>query len=220
VLSDEKPEVRELKLTKLGPKTAEIKLTLTDSSLVVEPTEDAPAPEWLQGEIPFADLDIAHVDPAVELEGEDEDEDEEPLPPGFRIARWIEITDQETGESFPRLATIALDGEHVDLKAGEAFAATFARLAGREKPEEAPVEEAPAEEPVEALPTGAPEAVATDEAKAEEEAPAFAPATDETPAFVAAEPGPDADDSPAFAAPDDEDDDTPAFAAADEDETS
>ncbi len=152
MLSDEKPEVRELKLTKLGSKTAEIKLTLTDSSLLVEATEDAPAPEWLQGEIPFDDLDIAHVDPTAELEGEDDDE--EPLPPGFRIARWVEVTDEETKESFPRLATIALDGEHVDLKASKAFAATFARLAGREKPEEAPAEEAPAEAPVEALPTG------------------------------------------------------------------
>jgi hypothetical protein len=34
VLSEEKPEVRELKLTKLGSKNAEIKLTLTDGSLL------------------------------------------------------------------------------------------------------------------------------------------------------------------------------------------
>ncbi len=214
MLSDEKPEVRELRLTKLGSKTAEIKLTLTDSSLLVEATDDAPLPDWLQGEIPFDDLDAAYVDPSVELEGEGAEE--EPLPPGFRIARWVEITDEETNESFPRLATMALDGEHVDLALAEGFAATFARLAGREKPEEVPVEEAPAEEPVEALPTGAPEA-ATAEEPGKEEAPAFEAAADEAPAFAPAESEPD--DSPAFAAPDDEDDDSPAFAAADDDET-
>lgn len=218
-MSEESPEVRELKLTKLGSKNAEIKLTLTATSLVVEASADAPMPEWLQGEIPFEDFDVAYVDPTRDPEGDEAGEDA--LPPGFRVARWVEITNEETKETFPRLATMAVDREHVDLKAAEAFAATFARLAGREKPEEAPVEEpvveeAAAEEPVEALPTGAPEPTAAREPEAGE-APAFAPPSDEAPAFAAAEPEPDA--SPAFAAPDEGEDDTPAFAAPDEDET-
>lgn len=223
VLSDDMPDVRELKLTKLDPGGAEAVLTLTDNSLVVEAGDEGPLPDWLRGEIPFDDLDIVYVDPAKDQKDEGEGEEEaaageEALPPGFRIVRWIEITNEETDETFPRQATMVLDGEHVDLKLAEGFATTFARLAGREKPEEVPAEEAAVEEPVEALPIGAPEPVEAEAAV--EETPAFAAAEDDSPAFAPSEAEAKEDDTPAFAAPDDKADDTPAFAAPDDDENS
>ncbi|MGQ9732265.1 MAG: hypothetical protein ACUVX8_13465 [Candidatus Zipacnadales bacterium] len=63
-MNDEMHEVRELTLTKLDGHEA--KLTLTDNALIVETSEDSPLPEWLRGEIPFDDLDIAYVDLAKE----------------------------------------------------------------------------------------------------------------------------------------------------------
>jgi hypothetical protein len=182
-LSEERVDVRELTLTGLGPEGHEAKLTLTDGHLIVEAVEEAPLPSWLRGEIPFDGLDIVYVDPAKQR-GEEEDE-EERLKPGFRITRVIEITNEEANESFPRTAALILDGVHLDLAQAEPFAATFARLAGREKPEEEKADEAAAEEaaPAEAVEAPAPEL------EAEAEAPAFAapegePAEPEEKAFV------------------------------------
>jgi len=174
-LSEERADVRELTLTGLGPEGHEAKLTLTDDKLSVEAAEEAPLPSWLRGEIPFDGLDIVYVDPAkkrAEEGEEEEDEDEEArMKPGFRITRVTEITNAETGETFPRTGALILDGAHVDLEQAEPFAATFARLAGREKPEAAAPEALPAAEEAEALPAAeAAEALPT----AEPEAPAFA----------------------------------------------
>ena len=197
------PEVRELTLEKLGPEGGEAKLTLADDKLVVETADDSPMPEWLRGEMAFDDLDIAYVDPSAE---EDElEEGEKPMPPGLRVACWIEMPAAEGDETLPRKATITVDGDHADMEQAQAFAATFAKLAGREEPE---AEEAEEEAPAEEIPTGAPEepAVQTPAEEAPAESAFAAPEEDDTPAFTG---------SDAFAAPDDEDD-SPAFAASDD----
>ncbi len=192
-MADETVEVLELTLTKLDPEGAEAKLTLADEKLVVDTADDSPVPEWLRGELAFDDIEIGYTDPAAELE-EDEEPDEKPLPPGLRIAVWIDMPAAEGDETFPRKATIAVDSAHFDAEQAEAFAATFTKLAGREEPE---VEEEP--EVAEEAPTGAPEA---DDAPAEEPV-AEEPVAEEAPAdsaFAAA----DDDDKPAdsaFAAP-------------------
>ena len=167
--------MRELTLTGLGPEGHQAKLMLMDGKLMIEAPEEAPLPSWLWGEIPFEGLDIVYVDPAKkradEGEQEEEEEEEERMKPGLRITRVIEIANAETGETFPRTAALILDGAHVDLEQAEPFAATFARLAGREKPEEAAPEALPAAEEAEALPVAEePEALPA----AEPEAPAFA----------------------------------------------
>jgi hypothetical protein len=180
-LTEVTTDVRELTVTGLGPEGLEARLTLADETLVVEAAAEAPLPEWLRGELPFEGLDVVYVDPAKEHKGEEgaegedkeEEEEEERLKPGFRVARLIEVKSEETGESFPRTASLIVDEAHVDLQQAEAFAATFARLAGREKPEEAPVEEAPT---AEAGPSVAVEAAPP---APEPETPAFAGPSDE-----------------------------------------
>ncbi len=178
-LSDVTPDVRELTLTGLGPEGLEAKLTLADDKVAIEAAEEAPLPQWLRGELAFEGLDMVYVDPAKKREGEEEKEEggdeEDRMKPGFRVTRVIEIKHEETGESFPRTGALILDGAHVDLAQAEAFAATFARLAGREKPEEAKAEadEAPAAE--------AEAPVAAEVAPTTAEEPAFAaPSEDES----------------------------------------
>jgi hypothetical protein len=179
-VTDEAPEVRELALTKLGGKTVEAKLTLADDKLVIETPEDSPLPEWLRGEVPLDELDIAYIDPAKapkqpETEEGEEDAEAQVLP-GFRLARWIQLRNEETGAVFDRRGTFVCDDGHVDLAQAEAFALTFLKLAGRPLPSEK--DEAAAEEAaVEEIPTGAPEAAEPEPVAAEvaEETPAFAP---------------------------------------------
>jgi len=197
--TEEAPEVRELTLTKLGADGAEARLTLTDGKLLIETSEDSPLPEWLRGEIPFEELDIAHIDPAkgkaAEGEEGEEEEEETQVSPGFRVSRWIEITKEGTGEVFDRRGTFMCDEGHVDLAAAEPFALTFLKLAGRPLPTEKSEEPAAEEAPVEETPTGAPEPA--------EPEPVAAEVAEETPAFAG---------SDAFAAPDEDEPEDKAFA--------
>jgi len=189
VVTEETPEVRELTLTKLGPDGAEAKLTLADEKLTVETPEGSPLPAWLRGEIPFGELDIAYIDPAKGKKAETEEGEEEEatqVSPGFRLTRWIEITNDE-GEVFDRRGSFLCDEGHVDLAVAEPFALTFLKLAGRPLPTEEVEEPEAAEAPVEEIPTGA--------AEAAEPEPVAAEVVEEAPAFVG---------SDAFAAPDDE----------------
>lgn len=197
-MTDETPELRELTLTQLGPEGATAKLTLSDKSLIIETSDNSPLPEWLRGEIPLEELDIAYIDPQKELEraraaGEEDAEDlEEPqVSPGFRLARWIEIKKEDTGEVFDRRGMFLCDEGHVDLGAAERFALTFRQLAGRPLPgeEKEPVvsEEAPVEEPAPAPEAAAPVAEVAEETMAFAGSDAFAPPDDEEPeekAFV------------------------------------
>jgi hypothetical protein len=193
-VSDETPDVRELTLTKLGVGGAEATLTLSEDKLTVETPDDSPLPAWMRGEIAFAELDIAYINPdqqraqaEVDEEDEEEAEEESQVSPGFRISRWIEITEEGTGRTFDRRAHFMCDEGHVDLAVAEPFALTFLRLAGRPLPEEkaeAPVAEVAEAEAPGAEPSPAPEPV------------------DETPAFAG---------SDAFAAPDDDEPRDKAF---------
>lgn len=191
-MTEEIPELRELTLTELGPEGATAKLILSDSALIVETSDNSPLPEWLRGEIPFEELEIAYIDPAKELErartaGEEDVEDlEEPqVSPGFRLARWIEITKEETGEVFDRRGMFLCDEGHVDLAAAERFALTFCKLAGRPLPgeerEPAISKEAPAEEPAVAPQPVATAPEAAEEASAFVGSDAFAPPENDEP---------------------------------------
>jgi len=195
VVAEEAPEVRELSLTKLGADGAEAKLTLGDDTLTIETSEDSPLPEWLRGEIPFEELDIAYIDPAKGKAAEGEEEEEAQVSPGFRVSRWIEVRKDDTGDAFDRRGSFMCDEGHVDLAVAEPFALTFLKLAGRPLPGEKAEEPAAEEAPVEQIPTGAPEPA--------EPAPAPADAAEETPAFAG---------SDAFAAPDEDESDDKAFA--------
>ena len=211
-MSEEAPEVRELTLTKLGSKAVEARLTLTDDRLTIETPEDSPLPAWLQGEIPFDELDVAYIDPAKERAEADEADEEESEPavlPGFRLSRWIEISNEPTGEVFDRRGAFLCDEGHVDLAQAEAFAVTFCKLAGRPLPGAKQEEPPAAEAPVEESAASAPEAAGPVPAEPQDEAPAFAgsdafaaPEADETPAFAG---------SDAFAAPDDDEPEGKAF---------
>ncbi len=208
-MTEEAPEVRELTLTKLGPDGAEAKLTLGDDTLTVETPETSPLPEWLRGEIAFGELDIAYIDPdkgRERAEATDEDEEDEgtesKVSPGFRVSRWVEITDEATGRTFDRRAHFLCDEGHVDLTVAEPFALTFLKLAGRPLPGETAA--AAAESAAEQLPTGAPEVAEPVAAAAGGQAtpPAEAAEKDETPAFA---------DGDAFVAPDDDEPQEEAF---------
>jgi hypothetical protein len=197
VETEEAPEVRELTLTKLGADGADAKLTLGDDKLTIEASEDSPLPEWLRGEIPFEELDIAYIDPARGKraeEGEEETEETQ-VSPGFRLSRWIEITKAGTGKAYDRRGSFLCDEGHVDLAVAEPFALTFLRLAGRPLPTEEPAAEAA---PAEEIPTGAPEPPV-----GQATPPVAAEVADETPAFAG---------SDAFAAPDEDEPEDKAFA--------
>ena len=206
-MTEETPEVRELTLTGLGAEGHEARLTLTDVALLIETQEGSPLPEWLRGEIPFVQLDIAYVDPAKlpQPEAGETEEEADQVRPGFRLSRWIEMPGRKAGEIFDRRGAFLCDDGHVDLGQAEAFALAFCRLAGRPLPGEKAEAEAAPEAVAEEAPSAEPEAAAPEVAPAEvaEEAPAFAGSD----AFAA----PDSEDAPAFAGSD-------AFAAPDDDE--